>query len=204
MRTIAKDIIVVDRFGNEYTSTYAKRAIGLVKKGRAHWIDGNTICLVCPPDEINLEDHNMNNKAETMNTIDAVCASKETESNKESVTAVLTAMDILSRIDAIIAQGDQLQNVVTQIQNIPVNESPVGGYDGQGRAEAIRSIYFARETTNQKMIEFLNRMYDDIALKPSKKDFIKEYALRALEIAADDENKLAAFSDIIDSIRHIN
>ena len=41
-----------------YEATYPKRAQGLVKKGRARFIDENTICLACPPNEY-LEDIKM-------------------------------------------------------------------------------------------------------------------------------------------------
>ena len=68
MTPIAKNIRVVDEQGKEYEATYLKRAKGLVKNGRARFIDENTICLVCPP-EIELEDNDMsddkNNIAET-------------------------------------------------------------------------------------------------------------------------------------------
>ena len=161
VRPITKNIIVVDEFGNEYTSTYAKRAQGLVKNGRARWMDGNTICLVCPPDTLNLEDNDMENRAENMNTINAVC---EKENLKKEQSAPTTA-DILSRIDMIIAQGDNLQEAVMQIQNLPVNDSPYGGNDGAQRAKSIGNIYSAREATNQKVLDLLTRMYEDIAPK---------------------------------------
>ena len=184
MGPITKNVIVVDEFGIEYTSTYAKRAKGLVKQGRARWLDGNTICLVCPPDRLDLEDNNMENRADNMTNINEVCAidsqnkelRKDEQRNEELrneklrnaekrnvETADLTVKDILNRIDMIIAQGEGLQNVVMQIQNLPVNDSPHGGEDGAQRAKAISNIYTARETTNQKMIDMLNRMYDDLA-----------------------------------------
>ena len=160
MAPITKNIIVVDEFGNEYTSTYAKRAKGLVKNGRARWLDGDMICLVCPPDELYLEDNEMENRAENMD-INEVC---ESEVPKTEQPAISTA-DILSRIDQIIAQGDCLPHIVANIKTMPVNESPEGGRDGAARAEAIRDLYVHREVTNQKLIEVLNRMYDDIAPK---------------------------------------
>lgn len=169
MRPITKNIIVVDEFGNEYTSTYAKRAKGLVKNGRARWLDGNTICLVCPPDTLNLEDNDMENRAENMNTINEVSEKEETKSVQQTVTTA----DILSRIDMIIAQGAELQSAVAQIQSLPVNDSPYGGNDGAQRAKAISNIYSSRETTNQKMIDLLNRMYSDIAPK-SAMDITRE------------------------------
>ena len=169
VRPITKNIIVVDEFGNEYTSTYAKRAKGLVKNGRARWLDGNTICLVCPPDTLNLEDNDMENRAENMNTINEVSEKEETKSVQQTVTTA----DILSRIDMIIAQGAELQSAVAQIQSLPVNDSPFGGNDGAQRAKAISNIYSSRETTNQKMIDLLNRMYSDIATK-SAMDITRE------------------------------
>ena len=155
---ITKNIIVVDEFGKEYTSTYAKRANGLVKNGRARWLDGNTICLVCPPDTLNLEDNNMSNKADNMETMNTVC--EKAESGTEKLSPNVT--DILSRIDMIIAQGNALQDVVMQIQNIPINDSPLGGEDGAQRARAINNIYSAREATNQKLIDLLEKMYNNI------------------------------------------
>lgn len=56
---IEKNIGVVDEQGNRLEPTYPKRAKGLVKKGRARYIDGKTICLIaCPPDT-EREDHIM-------------------------------------------------------------------------------------------------------------------------------------------------
>ena len=43
----------MDEKGNVYEATYPKRAKGLVKNGRARFIDENTICLACPPDIVN-------------------------------------------------------------------------------------------------------------------------------------------------------
>ena len=57
---IEKNVIVVDEQGNEYEATYPKRAKGLVKNGRARFVDENKICLACPPDKI-LEGNNMSN-----------------------------------------------------------------------------------------------------------------------------------------------
>ncbi|WP_429149553.1 hypothetical protein [Anaerotaenia torta] len=46
---IIKNIIVIDEQSTQYNSTYLRRAKGLVKNGRAYWVDDNTICLLCPP-----------------------------------------------------------------------------------------------------------------------------------------------------------
>lgn len=40
-----KNIRVIDETGKEYSSTYPKRALGLIKKNRARWVNESTICL---------------------------------------------------------------------------------------------------------------------------------------------------------------
>ena len=47
--THRKNILVVDEQGNEYEATWPKRAKGLVKSGRARFVEENKICLACPP-----------------------------------------------------------------------------------------------------------------------------------------------------------
>ena len=49
MTPIAKNILVVDSFGNEYEPTYPKRVKSLVKNGRAVFVNSTTICLTDPP-----------------------------------------------------------------------------------------------------------------------------------------------------------
>ena len=46
---IAKNITVVDESGKVHEPTYYKRARGLVKTGRARYVDSGTICLTNPP-----------------------------------------------------------------------------------------------------------------------------------------------------------
>lgn len=169
---ITKNIIVVDESGNEYTSTYAKRAKGLVKNGRARWLDGDTICLVCPPDE-NLEDNEMENRAENMEPINVVCESEV----PGTVQPAVTIADILARIDRIIEQGNSLPNIAANIKTIPMNEDFDSDIAAE-RAEAIRDIYTQREMTNRQMLTFLNRMYDDVA--PKNPIGLKEKAVERL------------------------
>ena len=45
-----RTVLVSDDSGKDYEPTFEKRARGLVKKGRAHWIGENRICLASPPD----------------------------------------------------------------------------------------------------------------------------------------------------------
>lgn len=152
---MTKNVIVVDELGNEYAPTYAKRARGLVKQGRARWLDENTICLACPPNDIDLEDNVMNNQdkiADVMENIEVVT----TEVQHEEVR--ITAAEVLARMDKIIAQGEELTKAIHLIHDLPVNDSPEGGRDGEARANAIRDICIRREVTNQKMLDMLEEM----------------------------------------------
>ncbi len=174
---MTKNVNVVDDLGNRYVPTYAKRAKGLVKNGRARWVDENTICLACPPDDIDLEDAKMDKNK--INPIDGIVVEPVEKGDTNLMATVkvaekmgtgngVTMMDILERMDKIIAQGDELANVVQQIKDLPVNESPEGGLDGQARAEAIGTIYRMREDTNHRMLDMLNKMYDDMVGRPQQ------------------------------------
>ncbi len=86
MIPIEKNIVVVDEQGNEYEATYPKRAKGLVKNGRARFIDENTICLACPPN-IELEDKTMseNKKVDSINNN----TPNNNATSKEALTEIL-------------------------------------------------------------------------------------------------------------------
>lgn len=173
---MTKNVNVVDDLGNRYVPTYAKRAKGLVKNGRARWVDENTICLACPPDELNLEDAKMDknkiNPIEGM-VVEAVnpnLAATLKVAEKIGMGNGVTVKDILERMDRIIEQGDALANVVQQIKDLPVNHSEsFGGQDGACRAKAIGDIYEKREMTNQKMLGMLETMYNDMMGKAEKR-----------------------------------
>ena len=65
---IEKNIIVIDENNIKHNSTYLRRAKGLVKNGRARWVDDKTICLTelcsasCPPLDINITEDLFVNK----------------------------------------------------------------------------------------------------------------------------------------------
>ena len=60
-----------------------------------------------------------------------------------------------------------------------MNDSPNGGFDGQARAQAIESIVVSRETTNQKMLAMLDRMYNDMMGNTDKQP-VNTYAIDAI------------------------
>ena len=150
MTPIEKNIIVVDEAGNEYEATYPKRARGLVKHGRARFIEPNKICLACPPN-IFLEDNSMQNDN----------------------TPALTIADILQRLDKIHADTAHLDKAITALEGIAQTTS--GDIAGKAKAEAMGDVVKCRETTNQQLIGLYKQMYEDIR-GPSTSDDIQKMA----------------------------
>ena len=84
---MTKNVTVVDEQGNQHGATYPKRAKGLVKNGRARFVDENTICLACPPNQI-LEDREM---SENINI-------NENTNENTNQNAVLTEKEVFDQI----------------------------------------------------------------------------------------------------------
>ncbi len=159
MTPIEKNIIVVDEQGNRYEATWPRRAKGLVKNGRARFVSENMICLACPPNNI-LEDNNMSdiieNIKETKNT-EAV----ESESAKQDSNIAY----VLKQMELIREQTDYLNNALDKLSQMGDGDSgqpgAPGDIQGEAKAKAICDIVKCRETTNQKLLDFYERLYDD-------------------------------------------
>lgn len=192
MIPIEKNIIVVDNQGNEYEATYPKRAKGLVKNGRARFIDENKICLACPPNT-KTEDKKM---SENKNVIAEAAVEPATEQPQK-----LTVNYVLEQIEKIQNQTDHIGMALAALGNmVPKSNTTVPDVSGAEQAEAIAEVVESRETTNQKLIALYEKMYDDLTKKQLT---LKEMAIKALERAADDEGKIALVSDVLDTIRHL-
>lgn len=76
-----KIVNVVDEYGNRYKSTYKKRAKGLVKNGRARYINDDTICLACPPRNLTEEFIMNNNENINANAINDVSQNQKNSEN---------------------------------------------------------------------------------------------------------------------------
>jgi len=150
---ITKNIRVIDAQGNEYEATYAKRAKGLAKAGRARFIDEYTLCLACPPN-INLGDKNMN-------ILDEVKGNGPRPDEKVNMvqTHAASAEGILARIDAIIQDTAHIKEALDALRNAAQGEV----------ANAMGDIIKAREATNQQTLRLLEKMYDDAKPIDSKK-----------------------------------
>ena len=133
-----KNVRVVDEQGNEYEATYPQRAKGLVKNGRARFIDEHTICLACPPDKMN----------------------DYLEENKMEENKTLTVKEVFDAINQIRADSAHLTQAFAALDSIHVGGP--GDVGAAAKATAIGEIVKCRETTNQKVISFYERIYNDL------------------------------------------
>ena len=138
-----KNIEVVDEAGNVYEPTWPKRAKGLVKHGRARFVDENRICLTCPPDK-----------------------TEETHMSNTSIFGEMTVADILTRINNIINQTSYIGEAYEAFKAMGDGDSgdcgAPGNIMGKAKAEAIASVVQCRETTNQQILRLYEKMYDDL------------------------------------------
>lgn len=178
MIPIEKNIVVVDEQGNEYEATYPKRAKGLVKNGRARFIDENTICLACPPN-IELEDkimsenkkvdsinnNNIPNNSATPKEVSETMAKLLNSTAEQQCSEKLTMDYLLGKLEEISLCQAFLTDAISELGKM--KSGGPGDVGTQEQAKAIGEIIKAREATNQKLIALYEKMYDD--LKPDKK-----------------------------------
>ena len=148
---MTKNVIVVDEQGKEYGATYPKRAKGLVKNGRARFVDENKICLACPPNEY-LEDKEMSENTK-INTQEQEI---EVQENKNDVSLEY----ILSEIKAIREQTSHLNEALKMLDS--VDHFGPGDIGAAEKSKAVADVVKCRETTNQQMLKFYEKLYDDI------------------------------------------
>lgn len=148
-----KNVAVVDELGHEYEATYPKRAKGLVKSGRARFVDANRICLLRPP-QIDLEDESM-----------------------EQNSTALTAREIFDQI--VKLQGDlkNIRETTELIQTIRDTNQSNGNdsveLDTQvvvAKIDALVDVFESREGTYQQMLSVYEKMYDDLTGKSAKQE----------------------------------
>lgn len=175
MIPIEKNIIVVDEKGNKYETTYPKRAKGLVKSGRAHYIGENKICLLRPPN-LKLEDNDMSN------------------TNATKAKDKLTIKYVLDKTEQIINDTEYIHSALEQLALMP--KSDPGDIAGQEKAKAIGEIVRCREATNQQALKFYEKMYDDLA----GKKVLKDKALSALEKCSGNDEQMKKLSGIMNEI----
>lgn len=151
---IEKNVNVVDEQGNVYEATYPKRAKGLVKNGRARFVDENTICLACPPNE-NLEDKKMSentniNIEQNAEQITAREIWEQIKKLQEQLASLKETRDALIAVDTM----DEVEDgELTRSVNCEVVEAQI---------DAIKTAFCEREKTLNSLLDFYKTMYNDV------------------------------------------
>lgn len=151
---MTKNIAVIDAQGNEYEATYPKRAKGLVKNGRARFVNETTICLACPPPytegtQMNTDDI-LKEAADTVGTADTPMADSQPD-----------AAYIMQKIDQILSDTQYLTDAIASIAQ--------DGVSGECQI-SIGNLAAAREKTNQALIGLLENMLERVMPAPSDPD----------------------------------
>lgn len=135
MTPIEKNIIVVDEYGNELHRTYARRAKGLIKKGRAHFVGDDTICLTDPS--------GLHEEEQTVNT-DLTIREIFTQMTQlqQQLASNEMSMDHLRRSleAALTYEVDEIAEIV----------------------ENVCSVFTSRERTLQNLLRMYEQMYADL------------------------------------------
>ena len=177
MTPIEKNIIVVDENGNEYEATYPKRAKGLVKNGRARFINDKTICLACPPKN-ELEDNKMSE-----NKIQNNQAKPQTPAIPEKPSK-FTVDYILSMLENIAKDQAHLTAALGKLSKLE-SKGP-GDVGTADLADAIAHVVDSREETNRKLITFYEKMYDDLkAMQPMNEQKFDLFSLALGDLSRD-------------------
>ena len=185
---IEKNVIVVDEQGNEYEATYPKRAKGLVKNGRARFVDENKICLACPPGK-SMEDKMKDNNQNVVDEAKAAAESAvEWTKTFEAEVEKLTQADPEKSTTAdsgkytIEYALEQLENVrkeasafaVEMRQKIgEVKSNGPGDVGAAAAGEALNALVQEQEQIFRRMIDFYIGMISDL-----KKDASQKYSER--------------------------
>lgn len=212
---MTKNIIVVDAHGKKYGTTYLKRAKGLVKQGRARFLAQNMLCLACPPDQ-NLEDNNMSDQTmenrilgqEEIQNLSAETAGTDVTPDDAAASGRYSMEYCLEQIAKIGEQTDYLNQVISELRQMDD-----GSLAGQ-KAMALSDVVKCRETTNQQLLAFYGKMYDDLK-KPAVTDAVSHKARLQEKLLAIMDNAIEngdfsssevgdMFNGAFDAIRHLS
>lgn len=208
---MTKNIIVVDEQGRNYGTTYPKRAKGLVKQGRARFLARNMLCLTdrlaCPPKQ-NLEDNHMSEQTIENNVTGNMAENENEKVNMEQGGSKYSMEYCLEQIERIGHQTEYLNQAIAELHQMD-NDSSCAQ-----KAAALGDIVKCRETTNQQMLRFYEKMYDDLKGPAavdtvSQKSRLQEQLLKIMDKTLENSDFTAdevsdMFNGAFDAIRHID
>ncbi len=158
---IEKNVRMIDEQGNQYEATYPKRARGLVKSGRARFVNDNTICLARPAIlDANEAVQPLSSCIMEDATMESTNSATNPTANETPAQNGVTLASILERFDRIQSDTAYLLEAIEKLGSLGDVTGP--GVQQDTRAEALGGIVSSRETTNQRMLALLEKMYDDI------------------------------------------
>ena len=171
MTPIEKNVRVVDEQGNEYEATYPKRAKGLVKNGRARFVDENKICLACPPENI-MEDQKMK---DTEIKVDQTTGEVKEVPSKYTLDYALEQMETVRKEASAFAL--ETRDKISEIKS-----GRPGDVGAAAAGEEMRALVQEQEQIFNRMIDFYIGMISDLKKDASQKnserqqflDFVKD------------------------------
>lgn len=89
--------------------------------------------------------------------------SEEKTINEMATAPELSMSYILAQIGNIAAETSYLKEAISELGEMPVACGP-GDIAGQAKAQALGDIVRCRETTNQQLLKFYEKVYDDLNL----------------------------------------
>lgn len=151
---MTKNITVTDENGKILGSTYPKRALGLVKKDRAQWINADTICLCAQ----NMEEKAMaNNFYEIFDNQITKMQEQIKDDNPE--TAMPVQMQILKTMESFRAQeqGTKILDMIKdQLDFLKSDLEKTSNIDFSNTANSM--AFVSREETKQKMLNLMEKL----------------------------------------------
>ena len=151
-----------------YEATWLKRAKGLVKKGRARFINETTLCIARPPyimedimENINYESEDRSNGPRPV-----LAESKQEDVSEVKTNEELIAL-VLSKIDTITNQTSYLADAINGIRE--KDWCQLENDVATSAMDSIVAIVRHREDTNKSAIGILQKICDSLSAKESKK-----------------------------------
>ena len=163
-------ITIVDEHDKQIGKTYPKRANGLIKNKRARYIDENKIMLIaCPSNEYIMEENKMNNN--------------ELNNNK------LDLQYIIDKIDAILANNNEILNVIKD-------------FDEQDVFENVHHPIQKIINTNNELIGLLKDLIKPYTVNETENiKYVLEVLSDALQTAVQNDAQPEVVREIIESIK---
>lgn len=157
---MTKNIAVIDEQGNRYEATYLKRAKGLVKSGRARFVDEKTICLARPPDksEDKIMSENMGSKnysSEDLNTEKADLEGVSADAINSTEDLKKRALAYLDTVQPKLGEGQE-KTGEGQEKSGEAQESP-----GEGQEKQFQGKTLSREIVEQLLDQLDHFAADD-------------------------------------------